>query len=90
CSQVLLWKAYALNRFKMGEKADRLIELVHDRPELAWDPELRALEADVLSARGRAAEAAPLYASAERAARRLGDPVLAAEIQRRRSSGAVR
>ncbi|MFI5346456.1 MAG: hypothetical protein ACHQ51_08785 [Elusimicrobiota bacterium] len=88
CSQALLWKAYALDRLKMGEKADRLIELSRERPAFAWDPELRALLAAVLAARGRTAEAAPLYHSAKRAAWRLGDRALAAEITARLNAAA--
>jgi hypothetical protein len=83
CDQALLWKAYALNRFKLGDQADRLIELVRARPELSWNPELQALEASVLQARGRDGEARPLYAAARRAARRLGDRALADELASR-------
>jgi hypothetical protein len=83
CAQALLWKAYALNRLKMGDKADRLLELVRDRPALAWDPELQALEGDVLSGRGRADEARLLERRAVRGARRLGDRALADEIRAR-------
>ncbi|MDE2489385.1 MAG: hypothetical protein KGM24_00965, partial [Elusimicrobia bacterium] len=72
CAQALLWKAYALDRLKMSGRADRLLELAAARPALAWDPELQALEAFVLSARGETARAAPLYRRAEREAARLG------------------
>ncbi|MGH3262344.1 MAG: hypothetical protein ACRDNS_10135, partial [Trebonia sp.] len=72
CQQALLWKAYALNRLKLDGQADRLLELVRDRPELSWDPELQALEGYVLEARGRAGEAARLYRRAQRSALRLG------------------
>jgi hypothetical protein len=84
CVQALLWKAYALNRLKMGEKADRLIELARERPGAAWDPELQASEAFVLEARGRADEARLLYKSAGRSARRLGDRALADAVETRR------
>ncbi|HEX4046651.1 MAG TPA: hypothetical protein VH309_02395, partial [Elusimicrobiota bacterium] len=50
--QALLWKAYALNRLKLGLQADRLLDLVRVSPALEWDPELQALEAYVLEARG--------------------------------------
>ncbi len=98
CDQALLWKAYALDRLKMGAQADRLVELVRGRPELAWDPELQALEAYVLEARGRTDEARLLYRLAERGARRLGERALfeAADARRRglppagAASGAVR
>lgn len=80
CTQALLWKAYALNRLKMGEKADRLLELVRERPALSWDPELQALEAYVLKARGRTDEARALGRRARRSALRLGDQALADAI----------
>jgi len=80
CLQALLWKAYALNRLKMGEQADRLLDLVRERPALSWDPELQALEAYVLKARGRADEARALGRRARRSARRLGDRGLADAI----------
>lgn len=85
CVQALLWKAYALSRLNMGAKADRLIVLARERPSLDWNPELQALEAYVLEARGRVDEARPLYRLAERSARRLGDLALAeAAAERRR------
>ena len=84
CDQALLWKAYALDRLKMGSQADRLVELVRERPALEWDPELQALEGYVLEARGRADEARLLYRAAERAARRLGDRPLASAVAERR------
>ena len=98
CEQALLWKAYALNRLKLGDQADRLVDLVRKTPELEWDPELQALEGFVLEARGRAGEARLLYRRAQRSARRLGDRVLAeAAAERLRGlqaaaapSGAVR
>jgi tetratricopeptide (TPR) repeat protein len=77
CVQALLWKAYALGRLKLGDQADRLVELARERPALQWDPELLALEAYVLEARGRVEEARPLYRRAERAAGWLGDADLA-------------
>jgi hypothetical protein len=90
CDQALLWKAYALNRLKLADQADRLIDVARKSPDLEWDPELQALEGFVLEARGRAGEARLLYRRAERAARRLGDRDLAAAAAARRdgSSGA--
>jgi hypothetical protein len=84
CEQALLWKAYALNRLKMGGQADRLLELVREQPALEWNPELQALEAFVLEARGRVEDAGLLYRRAERGARRLGDRALAAAASGRR------
>jgi hypothetical protein len=84
CDQALLWKAYALNRLKMGDQADRLIELAGKEPALDWNPELQALAGYVLEARGRTGEAVLRYRQAERAARRLGDRDLAAAVAERR------
>ncbi|MFI5362300.1 MAG: hypothetical protein ACHQ49_10050 [Elusimicrobiota bacterium] len=84
CDQSLLWKAYALNRLKLGAQADRLLELVAERPALEWNPELQALEGYVLEARGRGDEARLLYGRAERGARRLGEIDLAAAAAERR------
>jgi hypothetical protein len=94
CDQALLWKAYALGRLKMDSQADRLVQLVRERPALEWDPELQALTAYVLEARGRGDAARLLYRRAERGARRLGDPALAAAVAGRllglRPAAAVR
>jgi hypothetical protein len=68
----------------MGPQADQLLELARERPALAWDPELQAVEAAVLAARGRADEAADLRARARRAARLLGDRPLARALARGR------
>lgn len=83
CAQALLWKAYALSRLKMADKADRLLAVASERPALSWDPELQALEAFVLAERGRAVEARVMYRRAERAARALGDAGLSAAIAAR-------
>lgn len=53
CVQVLIWKAYALDRLKMSDKADHLLALARDRQALSWDPELKAAYAFVLEARSR-------------------------------------
>jgi len=83
CGQALLWKAYALNRLKLADQADRLIEVARKDSDLEWNPELQALEAYVLEARGRGDEARLLYRRAERGARRLGDRPLAAAAKAR-------
>jgi hypothetical protein len=87
CAQALLWKAYALNRLKMGDQADRLIVLARERPVLAWNPELQAVLGAVEEARGRGESARGLLRGARRAARRLGERALAAEISGRLSAG---
>ncbi|MBI3566005.1 MAG: hypothetical protein HY079_12470 [Elusimicrobia bacterium] len=83
CAQALLWKAYALSRLKMGDKADRLLAVAAERPGLAWDPELQAAQAFVLAERGRADESRVMFRRAERSARALGDAALAAAIAER-------
>jgi len=83
CVQARLWKAYALTRLGRGEEADRLLAGALEAPSAAWDPELQAVGAFVLDARGRTGEARRLYARAERAARGLRDLALAAEIEER-------
>ncbi len=83
CAQALLWKAYALSRLKLDDKADRLLDVARERPALAWDPELQATAAFVLESRGRAAEARALYRRARRGALRLHDHPLAEAIEAR-------
>jgi len=85
CVQALIWKAYAMVRLKMTDKADRLLELARERRALAWDPELKAAYAFVLEARGRGAEAKALYRDAARTARRMGDGALEAAAAERLS-----
>ena len=83
-AQALLWKAYALHRLGLGDKADRHLELA------AWrsrrDPELSALRGFVLAARGRVDEALASYDLAADRARRLGLEALAAEVEPRRAA----
>jgi hypothetical protein len=81
--QALLWKAYALHRLKMGDKAARLLELASERRALRWDPELQAQQAFVAEALGRTERARELYRRAERGARRLGRPALTAAVRDR-------
>lgn len=82
CAQALFWKAYALGRLKMPDRADRLLEQARTRAgsALDWDPELQALDGYVLESRGRGDEARGLLRRAERGARRLGEEALAAEV----------
>lgn len=83
CAQALIWKAYALNRLKMGGKAERLLELARERPVLSWNPELRAELAAATAALGRETEARELARSAARDAERLGERALADRIRER-------
>lgn len=83
--QALLWKAYALQRLGMGDKADRHLALAaaHGR---RGDPELAALRGFVLEARGRASEAAAAYDLALDRARKRGLKDLEAEVAARRAA----
>jgi len=83
CVQAMIWRAYALDRLKMSDEADRLLALARARPPLDWDPQLQAEAAFALEARGRVAEARALYRRAQRGALRLRDAELAAEISAR-------
>ncbi|MCR4295675.1 MAG: hypothetical protein NUW21_09090 [Elusimicrobia bacterium] len=78
--QALLWKAYALGRLGLQDKADRHLQLARERPRLRRDPELRAAYAFALEARGRAAQARDQYREALESARRLGQTRAQAEI----------
>ncbi len=78
--QALLWKAYALGRLGLSDKADRHLQLARERPRLRRDPELRAAYAFALEARGRAAQARDEYREALESARSLGRPRAQAEI----------
>ena len=78
--QALIWKAYALGRLGLSDKADRHLELARERPRLRRDPELNAAYAYALEARGRAPEAREAYLSALESVRRLGETRAEAEI----------
>jgi tetratricopeptide (TPR) repeat protein len=80
CVQALIWKAYALGRLGLSDKADRHLELARERPRLRRDPELLAAYAFALEARGRAAEAKTAYRAALESAERLNEPRVEAEI----------
>ncbi len=77
--QALIWKAYALGKLNLSDKADRHLELAQ-RPNLRRDPELLAAYGFALEARGRYAEAKSAYHGAIEAAGRLGDARAEAEI----------
>lgn len=70
--QALLWKAYALGRLGLQDKAERHLQLARERPRLRRDPELRAAYAYILEARGAAAPARDEYRAAVETARSLG------------------
>ncbi len=78
--QALIWKAYALGRLGLSDKADRHLELAGERPRLRRDPELQAAYAFALEARGRLPEARIAYRAALKSAQRLDEPRIEAEI----------
>ena len=78
--QALIWKAYALGRLGLSDKADRHLELARERPRLSRDPELLAAYAFALEARGRLSEAKGSYHSALELAQRLDASRVEAEI----------
>ena len=80
CVQALIWKAYALGRLGLSDKADRLLELAGERPALRLDPELQASYAFALEARGRLPEAMRVYHAGLASAQRLGAYRVEAEI----------
>jgi tetratricopeptide (TPR) repeat protein len=79
-AQALIWKAYALGKLGLSDKADRHLELARERPKLKRDPELFAAYAFALEARGRTAEAKAAYHGALEACQSLGDSRAEAEI----------
>lgn len=78
--QALIWKAYALGRLGLIEKADRHLELAKERPRLRRDAELKAAYAFALEARGRMDEAKAAYHGALESARRLDAVRVEADI----------
>jgi len=78
--QALIWKAYALGRLGLAEKADRHLELARERPRLKRDPELKAAYAFALEARGRLPEAKAAYHDALKSAQSLDAVRVEAEI----------
>lgn len=87
CVQAQIWKAYALDRVGRPESAERLLELARARRRSGRDPEIAAMLAFTLEARGRADLARPFYRRASWIARRRGDDALLAAIA---SRGAAR
>lgn len=83
--QALLWKAYALERLKLSQKAERLVLLAEARPRLRRDPELMALLGFLHENRRDLGRARGLYLRAAMFARRRGDRVLEAAVLARLS-----
>ena len=80
CVQALLWKAYALDRLKLAEKAQRLLFLAESRRRTASNPELAALRGFVLERRGQKDEAQQAYRKVAQLSRRLGDRLLESAV----------
>jgi Flp pilus assembly protein TadD len=81
--QPLLWKAYALDRANLPQKAEHLLQLARTRMARNPDPELKALLGFVLDQRGQGEAGRRQYYHALVLARRLHDRALqAAVIQR--------
>ncbi|MBI5882361.1 MAG: hypothetical protein HZB91_04580 [Elusimicrobia bacterium] len=81
--QALLWKAYALDRLNLREKADRILALARGRGRLGRDAELSALAGFVLEARKQKGSAYDAYWRSVRLARGFRDRVLEAAVLRR-------
>lgn len=79
-SQPLIWKAYALDRFKLSEKADRLMAQAQARPEFSADPELMAAAGFFYAKRGDADRAEKLLLSAAELSGRRADGALESQI----------
>ncbi len=77
-AQVLIWKAYALDRLGLSEKAERLLALAQARSRLRWDPELEAALGEVYDRRGDLRKARTLYLRCALLSRRRGDAALEA------------
>lgn len=82
-AQPLIWKAYALDRLKLDQKAARFLSSAESRFEPRRDPELAAMLAFVYERRGEPARAERLYRRASLIARRRGERGLDAMIQAR-------
>jgi len=78
--EAVLWKAYALDRLKLSEKAERLLFLAQSNPRLAWDEDLMACLGFVLENRGQKGPAQEIYRRVARRANRLGNRRLEASV----------
>ena len=79
-AQALIWKAYALDRLKLSDKAERLLRLAAQRGRVRRDPELGAALAFALDRRGEASAARGRYWEAAAIARRRGERHLYSQI----------
>ncbi|MFA6316432.1 MAG: hypothetical protein WC943_03365 [Elusimicrobiota bacterium] len=79
-AQALLWKAYALDRLNLSEKAERVLVLARGRVRLRHDAELSALAGFVLEARKQKGSAYDAYWRSVRLARGLRDRALEAVV----------
>lgn len=81
--QALLWKAYALDRLSLSEKAERFLALARARPRIRRDAELSALAGFVLEKRRQQGSAFDAYSRGKGLARSFKDRPLEAAILRR-------
>ncbi|MDX6768548.1 MAG: hypothetical protein SF051_03385 [Elusimicrobiota bacterium] len=84
--QPLLWKAYALGRAGLREKAEWLAGEARERLGRGRDPELLALQGAVLQSLGRAADGAAALRRAAREARRRREAATEAAVLERLSA----
>ena len=85
-AQALIWKAYALDRRGAPAEAERMLDLARARRKTYRDPELLAMLAFTLEARGDAS-AHRLYRRAALVARRRRDEPLSARLAARLGHG---
>ncbi len=78
-AQPLIWKAYALDRLSLAEKADRWISMA-ERRRANSDPELTAELGFFYARRGGNDQAEKLYLGAAQLAGRRGDSALESQI----------
>ncbi|HAM35420.1 MAG TPA: hypothetical protein DEB40_10420 [Elusimicrobia bacterium] len=81
--EALLWKAYALDRLNLPQKAGHLLTLARERLRLRPDAELMAVLGFVLERRGQSSEARRAYLRSGLLARRAGERALDAEVSLR-------
>jgi hypothetical protein len=78
--QPLVWKAYVLDRFKLSDKAQRLMAQAEARPSFSADPELMAAAGSFYAKRGDDGRGEKLLLEAAEIARRRADAALESQI----------
>lgn len=84
-TQPLLWKAYALDRLNLADKAERWIAMAEARPALKRDPELMCAQALFYAKRSDWARAEKILLTAADVAGRRGDAGLEGQVLQRLS-----